>query len=77
MMSIIPAFRAVLKPDVTEPQRAALEKEIRALKGVVQVIFNRNSDGEKYLHINYMPGNGVERVVATMEGVARTHPTMS
>ncbi|MDP2206235.1 MAG: hypothetical protein Q8K65_08010 [Alphaproteobacteria bacterium] len=76
-MSIIPAFRAVLQPDVTDEQRQTLEKDVRALKGVVQVIFNRNADGEKYLHVNYMPGNGVERRVAAMDGVLRTHYTMS
>lgn len=76
-MSIIPAFRAVLEPDVTDDQRQTLAKDVRALKGVAQVILNRNADGEKYLHVNDMPGKGVERRVAAMDGVQRTHYTMS
>ncbi|MFN7115081.1 MAG: hypothetical protein ACK4PK_12065 [Alphaproteobacteria bacterium] len=75
-MSIIPAFRAVLKPDVTDNQCQALEKDVRALKGVVQVIFNRTAAGEKYLDVNYMPGQDVERHVAAMDGILRTHNKM-
>lgn len=71
-MSLFPAFRAVLAPDVTEARTEALEKDIRALKGVVQVAFNQSAAGEKYLHVTCMPGQGIERKVVAMGGVART-----
>lgn len=74
-MSLIPAFRAVLKHDVTDEQVAALEKNIRALKGVVSVAFNQNAPKnscEKYLLVSHMPGQNVEQTVARMDGIQRT-----
>jgi len=75
-MSLIPAFRAVLNHDVTDEQVAALEKNIRALKGVVSVAFNQNAPArntcEKYLLVSHMPGQNVEQTVARMDGIQRT-----
>lgn len=73
-MTIIPAFRAMLKADVTDDQREKLELDIRRLRGVVSVHFNQAADGEKVFHISHMPGNGIERAVAAMDGVQRTAP---
>ena len=73
-MTIIPAFRATLKNDITDNQREKLAGDIRQLRGVVGVAFNQAADGEKYLHISHMPGTGTERAVAAMDGVQRTYP---
>lgn len=73
-MSIIPAFRAALDTNITAGQQQKLAEDIRRLRGVVGVHFQRAADGEKCLLINHMPGSDAERTVAAMAGVARTYP---
>lgn len=76
-MSLLPAFRAEIDKNLTETDIDRLLQDVRGLRGVASVAFNRaapDDAGAGYLHVTHFAGQDVQRRVAAMTGVTRVVP---